>query len=1665
MLPPLLPFPIPKTLEKISQDYPGSIVKEGGLSAILQYLDFFNIHIQRTAMTAAANCCRKLSTESFNMVKDVMPIIQNVLTYSDQRLVESACKCVVRVVESYKHHPSFLERLLSEELLAGVNSLLLPSSGSSGGSGGSSTTVGAAVYTDMLKALSSAARASAKVAVSLLENNIVETLYHLLTGSPAPPEDASSGSTSLASAQGSPQTGKLELAATLADPSSATAEGIVAVADVAILQNLAQRPKEQVQEALSLVGELLPPLPRDGVFDAKAYSERAYLKRKSKESKSAKLAKDGTTIKAGSSSSSSSSKVQIKSESNAESGTESSRASPEASVSGGADSTPTDVGHSPSSKPERTKSEREIAKESAHAKRVEMLKAHSKLVNRFTQLVLPTLVEVYAASVALHVRSKAISGILKIVSFVEPEPLAKVLDRVPLASFVAAILSSRDHPSLVHGALQLVELLTIKLPDVYKALLRREGVIWEIEDIASKDPKTSMHAGKSKKPDDGTKVKPEPQPLSLPGRGGRTTSAAPPGATDQSPVESGSSMAASSGLARLLAATSGAEGGGGGLPNNVFSSLSGTTNAASSRSTGTLLSDAEDANIWRARVLRDRFAQEAASSEGARKAAKTLDDIKELVSRLSTEAESDEQKAREIIQMLTSLFSAQDEPISSFELLRSGLVEGLYSFATKSSDGVPLEKRRSMLIESLMMADPSNNTAASVLVRRLQELLSRLENVEITTAINSGTEDSRRSPTSMLGRQIRLRLQAEDGAEVPRTCTNVVVTIHAIATFQSLNDYLRPKIAASAALSSSGNGGSSGSMSSRLSGVLAAFAAATGGAGLPDLPGLGESSTGRPSENSGSRVDPSSKSKDSGSDSPSGSKDKKDQEEDKEKGKQRGKESAGPSRRRSSRLSGKGADEGKGQDSAAEEKKDKEEDEEEGRSIEQAAARELLASAGLSAGDESDEALARRLMEGLLQGSGLEEDGYSDEEFDEEILENELPAGPADGQGGNGDADKTINLDVAQDGSKVIAKTPEGTRVASPSHGSPGPSSQRAESSSAPSPSKRSYASALQKKPSDWHLEFSMGDQKLSLGTTIYGAVHNFEMSAARSGGGGGGGAAFGGQQRYIWGNIYTVKYRKVQGPLPTEASNSTPEPPDNSYPTVTLPPSVEPEAPYAKLLQLLAVLHDLNAEWRELCRLEFGRVSTRAPAMSEAAFVNNKLTAKLNRQLEEPMIVASACMPPWSTDLPKVFPFLFPFEVRFAFLQSTAFGYARLITRWQNLHSRNQDNSSSSSMRPDDSFGFLGRLQRQKVRISRANLLQSAFKVFELYGSNSSVLEVEYFEEIGTGLGPTLEFYSLVSKEFARKDLDLWRDNSSDSTGSEYVFSPQGLFPAPISEKEAETAEGKKRIHAFKILGQFVAKALLDSRIIDCNFSPVFMRAVLNEMMPANMNTMTAVDPALAKSLKGLLEMKRDEVGSLGLDFTAPGYPSYELHPDGKDDEVDAANLEQYVTEVLEATLGKGIKPMVRAFRQGFNLIFPISAMSSFTADELVTLFGNTEEDWSEATLMGAIKPDHGLTSESASFKDIISIMSEFDPKERREFLQWMTGSPKLPIGGFAGLHPPLTIVRRAIEPPADPDSFLASCTTCVNFLKLPQYSSREIMRKKLMFAIREGRDSFHLS
>jgi E3 ubiquitin-protein ligase TRIP12 len=284
------------------------------------------------------------------------------------------------------------------------------------------------------------------------------------------------------------------------------------------------------------------------------------------------------------------------------------------------------------------------------------------------------------------------------------------------------------------------------------------------------------------------------------------------------------------------------------------------------------------------------------------------------------------------------------------------------------------------------------------------------------------------------------------------------------------------------------------------------------------------------------------------------------------------------------------------------------------------------------------------------------------------------------------------------------------------------------------------------------------------------------------------------------------------------------------------------------------------------------------------------------------------------------------------------------------------------------------------------------------------------------------------VSKEFAKKKLKLWRENESQED-NQYAFGMRGLFPAPMSEEMADTENGKRIVHMFTSLGKFVARSMLDSRIIDLNFNPTFFRiGDTPGAVSPSLGAIGSVDNDLANSLKLLkkfatakkaidengamtpaqkvqaiqeIEISGVHVEEMALDFTLPGYSTIELISGGSNESVTIDNVAAYVDAVIDFTLGSGVRRQVDAFRAGFSQVFPYPALHAFTPDELVMLFGRVEEDWSLETLMDSIKADHGFNLDSRTVRCLLQVMSEFDASERRDFLQFVTGSPKLPIGG----------------------------------------------------------------
>lgn len=815
-----------------------------------------------------------------------------------------------------------------------------------------------------------------------------------------------------------------------------------------------------------------------------------------------------------------------------------------------------------------------------------------------------------------------------------------------------------------------------------------------------------------------------------------------------------------------------------------------------------------------------------------------------------------------------------------------------------------------MRVKGLAGSSNVSATAFSVLVHKLQDLLSRAEHFEVLTVHQNSSDSNRNMATSMLSKQLRLRLVAEDEGAMPRPYKNLMISIHAIATFKALDDYLRPRI----------------NLSERPKGIRHregmphSFTAFAAGAGVPSpRPQLADrgdsanddgaisftpSSTATTSRSA--RKVPKTKSVVTPSESTQA-------------------KPTTPSVRRSNRRH---------------------------QSNNNTPAETPVLSSGdpqtpLECADERQ----------------LSDDDEGDDSNALDAIVDDLD----DGVDGDQLPDPTaVNMEIASTG-KVTARKEDGTRVGTPSQASTGssrPSSSLSRELLAaginPALAGRamSYAAAIQAVPQDWHIEFSIDGKPVRHDTTIYRAIRDHEPDRTDP------------ATRNVWSAIHSIKFKRVQGPPPPEPSSLAPALTSTQDPSGEgMPGSLHQHPETSTILRLLNILHELNANLDDV--LDESAESTRLNVEPLSQFVNTKLTAKLNRQLEEPLIVASKCLPSWSEDLARLYPFLFPFETRHLFLQSTSFGYSRSMTRWQNAQSPDDTRRD----RHRDDRNFTGRLQRQKVRISRTRILESALKVMELYGASPSVLEVEYFEEVGTGLGPTLEFYATVSREFSTKKTKMWREGEANDK-DEFAFGKLGMFPAPMSAQQADTESGKKILHLFKMLGKFIARSMLDSRIIDVSLNPTFFRiGDQPSTVPLSLGAVKTVDSQLALSLKLVKQYANEKkkieanksmhatskakaiqhitvrgasIDHLGLDFTLPGYPSIELVEGGSEKSVTIENVGDYVEKVIDMTLGSGVQRQADAFRAGFSQVFPYSALRAFTPSELVMLFGRVEEDWS---------------------------------------------------------------------------------------------------------------------
>ncbi|XP_073065596.1 LOW QUALITY PROTEIN: E3 ubiquitin-protein ligase UPL3-like [Primulina eburnea] len=1601
-----------QALKKISQEHPTACLRAGALMAVLSYLDFFSTGVQRVALATAANMCKKLPSDAADFVMEAVPLLTNLLQYHDAKVLEHASICLTRIAEAFASSSDKLDALCNHGLVTQAAALI-----SSSISGGAQVSLSSTTYTGLIRLLSICANGSPLGSKSLLLLGISAILKDILQGS-----------------------------------------GLVSSMSVSPALS---RPPEQIFEVVNLANELLPPLPQGTI--SLPVNSSLFVK-----------------------------------------------------------------GSFPKSDHLGTSGKQEASNGNTHevSIREKLLNDQPELLQQFGMDLLPVVIQIYGSSVNAPVRHQCLSVIGKLMFFSTAEMIQSLINVTNISSFLAGVLAWKD-PHVLVPALQIAEILMEKLPAVFTKMFVREGVVHAVDILILSGSTVTSQLSTNEKDNDsitGSSTRSRRNRR----RGGNCTDV---NVVDDS-INSTPNLISPSNSVEISI---------------VNSPLRATVSAyAKAFKEKYFPSDPHSHEIgFTDDLLCLKNLCERLNMGIDDQRTKLKGKSKAHGARLSDSSISKEEHLVNVITEILQELSRGDG-VSTFEFIGSGVVASLLNYFTCgyfskeriSEANLPklrqqaLRRYRSFVSIALPHSvDKRNVVPMSVLVHKLQNALSSVERFPVVlshTSRSSGGNARLSSGLSALSQPFKLRLCRAQGEKSLRDYSSNVVLIDPLASLATVEDFLWPRIQRSeSALKCSASDGNTESGTTPAGAGVSSPSTFT-----PAYAVRRHSTRSRSSLNIGDTTKKESP-----------------QEKTSVSLKAKGKAVLKP-----------GQEEGRGPQTRNATRR---------RAALDKDNQMKPLDADTSSEDDELDMSPFEIDETLV----IEDDDVSDDDDDDndDMLRDDtlpicMPDKVHDVKLGDSSEDSPAPVSNDVQNNPTCSSSSQGTSA----KGSDSVEFRRG--SSLGSRGAMSFAAAAMaglasgnyrgvRGVRDRHdrplsgtdgpprLTFTAAGKQLNRNLTIYQAIQRQLVSSGDDEDVFAGTDLLSSDGSRLWTDIYTIMYQKAsnQAERPsvgtltttvpsgsTKASTSSNSGPDASAHRFSLldsilqgelPCDLERSNPTYNILALLRVLEGLNQLAPKL-RVQAvidsfsdGKVSN-LDELSAAGvkappeeYINSKLTPKLARQIQDALALCSGSLPSWCYQLTKACPFLFPFETRRQYFYSTAFGLSRALYRLQ--QQQGVDGHGSTNEREVR----VGRLQRQKVRVSRSRILDSAAKVMEMYSSQKAVLEVEYFGEVGTGLGPTLEFYTLLSHDVQKVGLGMWRSGLSlgrpsmeidvggqldmkprelsmhtAGGGGDSVHVPLGLFPRPWPPN-VDTSEGSqfsKAIDYFRLLGRFMAKALQDGRLLDLPLSTAFYKLVLGQEL--DLHDIISFDAELGTTLQELqalvcrkqylesigssnqqeLRFRGASIEDLCLDFSLPGYPDYALKPG--DENVEMSSLGEYISLVVDATVGTGIMRQMEAFRSGFNQVFDISTLQIFSANEVDYLLCGRRELWKADALADHIKFDHGYTAKSPAVVNLLEIMGEFNPEQQRAFCQFVTGAPRLPPGGLAALNPKLTIVRKhsssmgnmahnGPSPLETADDDLPSVMTCANYLKLPPYSTKEIMYQKIVYAITEGQGSFDLS
>eukprot|EP01083_Nonionella_stella_P012935 36526_1 len=257
-----------------------------------------------------------------------------------------------------------------------------------------------------------------------------------------------------------------------------------------------------------------------------------------------------------------------------------------------------------------------------------------------------------------------------------------------------------------------------------------------------------------------------------------------------------------------------------------------------------------------------------------------------------------------------------------------------------------------------------------------------------------------------------------------------------------------------------------------------------------------------------------------------------------------------------------------------------------------------------------------------------------------------------------------------------------------------------------------------------------------------------------------------------------------------------------------------------------------------------------------------------------------------------------------------------------------------------------------------------------------------------------------------------------------------------------------------YMLLGIIIGLAIYNGVLLDIHFPAVVYKKMCGETL--HRNDLKAYDPMIYKSIQQMMEYQGD-VQDLCLTFSVDymkwdKLETHDLIENGRNIEVRNETKDEYIEMLTNYYLTGSIKLQFDAFLKGFKLVLKGKAFDMITNGEELELLicGNQTLDFD--ALEVACKYEGGYNDDHEVIRWFWDILHSFNHQEKKQFLKFFSGSDRAPLRGLGKLG---MLVQKATGDNYNGQQ-LPTAHTCFNALLLPAYGSKELMRQKLLAAIR---------